>query len=144
MRLCVLLALLAGLTLAADKPREDAVKKELAKFQGSWQAVTVQHADGQPAAAEEARETHLVVEGNKFTLTGKGYSISGTFTLDPTKAPKAIDVLVKPNDGPAVRFPGIYAVLGDKRKSCFAPSGKKRPARFTSAEGFFGFEWKRQ
>src|SRR6516162_4825848 len=112
MRLYVLFALLVGLTLAADKPGEDAVKKELAKFQGSWQAVAVQHADGQPASSEEARETHLVVEGNKFTLTGKGYSISGTFTLDPTKTPKAIDAVYRPNDGPAIRFPGIYAVHG--------------------------------
>jgi uncharacterized protein (TIGR03067 family) len=143
MRLQALFVLLVGLLLAADKPREDAVKKELAKFQGSWQAVAVQHADGQPGPADEVRQTRLVVEGTKFTLTGKGYSIAGTFTIDPTRTPKAIDVLVTPNDGPKVRFPGIYAVQGDKRKSCFALSGKERPKRFSSGEGLFGFEWKR-
>ena len=94
------------------------------------------------ATAEEVRETRLVVEGNKFTLTGKGYSIAGTFTIDPSQTPRAIDVRLTSNDRPAVRFRGIYQTQGDRRKSCFSLSDK-RPTRFAPKEGCFGFEWQR-
>lgn len=122
---------------------EDAVKKDLQQFQGTWQAVSIQRADGRQASKDEVQNTRLVVEGNKFTLTGKDYTISGTFTINPAKTPKAIDVLLTATDGSESRFPGIYQIQGNTRKSCFALPGKERPTQFVTEKGFFGFEWRR-
>src|SRR5262249_45853031 len=142
MRWCSLLILLAPLS-AGGAPLGDAAKKELEQFQGSWKAVSIQHADGRQASEDEVQNTRLVVEGNKFTLTGKDSIISGTFTINPAKTPKTIDVLLTSKDGREIKFLGIYQMQGDKRKSCFALPEKERPTQFSSDKGYFGFEWRR-
>jgi uncharacterized protein (TIGR03067 family) len=121
-----------------------AAKSELQQFQGAWQAVSIQHADGKQAAQDEVQSTRLVVKGNEFTLTGKNFSISGTFTIDATKVPKEIDVVLKPQEGRATKLLGIYQVRGSTRTSCFAIPGEERPTQFSSQEGHFGFQWRRE
>jgi uncharacterized protein (TIGR03067 family) len=69
--------LLAPLTVGAGAPSEEDVKKELQKFQGAWQAVSIQRVDGTQASEDEIRNTRLVVKGNKFTLTSKDATITG-------------------------------------------------------------------
>jgi uncharacterized protein (TIGR03067 family) len=141
MRWCSLLILLAPLG-ASGGPVPDAAKKELEQFQGSWKAVAT-HADGRQATDDEVQSTRLIVEGCKFTLTIKQSSISGTFTVNPAKTPRTIDVQLTSNEGRQVKFLGIYQIQGDKRKSCFALPGKERPTSFSPAKGYFGFEWRR-
>jgi uncharacterized protein (TIGR03067 family) len=138
---CSVLLSLAPLGDGASS--EAAAKQELQQFQGSWKAVSIQQADGRQASQEEIQHTGLVVEGNRFTLTGKGYTISGTFAIDPTRTPKGIDVVLTSKDGGETRFLGIYQIKGDTRKSCFALSGKERPTQFSPEKGYIGFEWKR-
>jgi uncharacterized protein (TIGR03067 family) len=142
MRWCRLLILLAPLG-TGGAPLEDAAKKELEQVQGSWKAVSIQHVDGRQASADEVQNTRLVIEGNKFTLTSKDSTIPGTFTVNPAKTPKAIDVLLTSKDGRETKFLGIYQIQGNTRKSCFALPGKERPTQFSSEEGYFGFEWRR-
>jgi uncharacterized protein (TIGR03067 family) len=139
-----LLILLAPLAVGVGAPAKDDMKKEIQRFQGAWQAVSLQYADGRQASEEEVKNTSLVVEGNKFTLTGKDFTIAGTFTIDPTKTPKAIDVVLVSKDGDKTKFLGIYELQGDARKSCFALTDKERPTQFSSEKGYFGFEWKRK
>ncbi len=122
---------------------DDPVQAEVKQFQGSWSAVAVQHADGSPAMTEEVLATRLLVEGNKFTLSNKQMNISGTFTVDPTRSPKAIDAVLKTADGPDITVLGIYTIQGDIRQSCFALPGKERPTGFTSDSGYIGFTWRR-
>jgi uncharacterized protein (TIGR03067 family) len=143
MRWCTVLILLAPLGVVCGAPPEDAVKNELRQFQGPWKAIAIQQADGRQAPAEEVQYTRLAVEGNKFVLTGKGYTIPGTFTIDPTKSPRAIDVTITPKEGRPLKFLGIYQMKGDTRKSCFALPGRERPTQFSAEKGFIGFEWKR-
>jgi uncharacterized protein (TIGR03067 family) len=131
---------LTGSATPADDPAQQAIKQ----FQGSWHAIAVQHADGSPAPTEEVLATRLVVDGNKFTLINKQMNVSGTFTVNPSKTPRTIDVTLKTADGPDVTLLGIYAIKSDLRKSCFALPGKERPARFMTGEsGYVGFTWAR-
>lgn len=141
--MCYTLALLALVPFTAAAPPSDPVKAELKLFQGSWKAVSLQQADGRPATEEEIKATRLVVDGNKFTMTGKNFTISGTFTVNPTQTPRHIDVVLTSKEGVETKFPGIYQWNKDTRKSCFAMPDKQRPAQFTSEKGLFGFEWKR-
>lgn len=144
MRCFNLLILLAPMAMAACTPSEDDVKNELLRFEGAWQAVAFQHGDGAQASEEEVKNIRLVIEGSEFKLTGKDYTISGTFTIDPTKTPKTIDVLITSKDGRATKFLGIYQIQGERRKSCFSLEAKERPTQFTSETGYFGFVWKRK
>jgi uncharacterized protein (TIGR03067 family) len=140
---CTLLILLAPLGAGDRVGFEDAAKKELQQFQGPWKALSIQHADGRQASEAEVQDTRLVIQGNKFTLTGKDYSVSGTFSVNPTRTPKAIDVLLTSKEGRETKFLGIYQTRADTRKSCFAFPEKERPTQFSSEKGYFGFEWKR-
>lgn len=119
--------------------------KELEGFQGSWTAVSVQGLDGRPVPTEEVADTRLFVKGNKFTLSGKGYSISGAFTIDPNKSPKTIDIVMDEDKASETKLLGIYDVKDGIRKSCFAATGRERPTGFMyGKENYLIFEWKAQ
>jgi uncharacterized protein (TIGR03067 family) len=139
---CSFLILLAPLA-AGGAPVDDAARKELANFQGSWKAVAIRHADGREASAVEVQSTRLLIEGNKFTLTVKDAAIVGKFTVNPAKSPRTIDVVLTAQDGTKTRILGIYLMQGDTRKSCFAAPGKKRPAEFSTEQGYVSFTWRR-
>jgi uncharacterized protein (TIGR03067 family) len=127
-----------------ESPRDEAVKKDIKQFQGSWKAVSIRNADGKQAPDDQVENTRLIVEGNKFTLTSRDTTITGTFTINPRATPRTIDVSLNSQDGKKVKLLGIYQVQGDTRKSCFALPGKERPSQFTSKPGYLGFEWKRK
>jgi uncharacterized protein (TIGR03067 family) len=150
MRWFTVLILLAPLGVVCGAPLppppQDPVKHDLLQFQGSWHALSIWKADGHQAPIEEVRYTRLAVKGDSFVLTGKDYTFSGTFTIDPTKSPRAIDVTITPKEGRPLKFLGIYqmkGVKGDTRKSFFALPGRDRPKQFSAEKGFIGFEWKR-
>ena len=130
----IALILAAGLLVAAQAPKEDAAKADLAKLQGEW-VMTSKTYDGQETPAEDLKAFRRKIEGNKYAVTiTKGdnvQTIKGTFTLDPTKKPKVIDV--KPDEVEAIK--GIYEVDGDTQKLCMAAHDAERPAEFASKEG---------
>lgn len=134
---------LAPLVAGASGSADDATAKELARFQGSWQAVALQNMDGTPALEEDVKNTHLEVEGNRFTLTGKTFTIRGTFKIDPSKTPRTIDVHLE-GAKPEEPLLGIYEIDGDRRRSCFVPPGKARPSDLRpGVSGMLRLEWKR-
>jgi uncharacterized protein (TIGR03067 family) len=140
---CSLLIVLAPLAAGDRTSSEDILKKELQQFQGSWKAVSIRHGNGRQASEDEVQNTRLVVKENKFTLTGKNYTIEGSFKVNPATAPKSIDVLLTSKDGRETKFLGIYETKGKTRKSCFALPEKERPTQFSTEKGYFGFKWKR-
>ena len=123
--------------------REEAASNDLKLFQGSWQPVLVRNPDGKLASDEELKAVRLVVKGNEFTLTNKELSISGTFTIDPSKTPKTIDFLLTNSKSSDEKFLGVYAIQGDRRFSCFALPKQSRPRELRPTEkGYLMFEWK--
>ncbi len=76
----------ATLALAADA-NDDAVKKELDKFNGTWKAVSVVH-DGKEVPKEDLDKVTLTVKGNEYTFRHGDVMVEGTHKLDPTKTPK--------------------------------------------------------
>ena len=135
--ICVLL--LTGACVSAQS--EDAVKKDLKLFQGSWKAISAQGVDGKPLEPEELKPITLVVDGDKFTLNTGSLTVQGTFSIDPTKKLKTIDMFEK-NSPEKVLMMGIYEIKGDTRKSCFTEPGKDRPDGFRKEKGFIILEWK--
>ncbi len=127
-------------TSLAAQPSDDAVKKELKLFQGKWEAIGGQGFDGTVPTDAEFQLTSLEVDGDKFTMKTGSLTIKATFTVDPTKKPKTIDVYFGDAKDNVMR--GIYVVTGDTRKSCFAKPGKDRPKDFSKEKEFMTMEWR--
>ena len=121
---------------------QDGAKGDLQLFQGAWEPVFIRNPEGKQATAEERKAVRLVVKGNEFTFTNKDASISGTFTIDPSKTPKTIDFLLIGSKSDE-KFLGIYEIRGERRLSCFALPKEKRPQSLRPSEkGYLQFEWK--
>lgn len=97
--------LLATVIAAAPSMAEP----EARQFQGVWRA-------------EGKRE--VVIDGSKMLLFGN----PATYTLDPTKSPKQIDIRLS-----KFKLVGIYAVEGDSLKLCFDLD--ERPRQFADKNG---------
>jgi len=120
--------------IAADARGDDA-KKDLEKFQGHWQLISAER-DGKKTPDEEAKKTHLTIEGNKFVLRKDDVVLSeGTMTLDPTKKPKEIDETITTGPNKDKVFTAIYEIDDKQHKICFAAVGKERPTEFSSPPG---------
>jgi uncharacterized protein (TIGR03067 family) len=135
--------LIAVVVLVAADAGEDAAKKDLEKFQGNWQLISMER-DGKKTPQEDAKKITLTIQGNKFVLRKDGEVISeGTMTLDPTKKPKEIDetITTGPNKGKV--FSAIYEIDDERHRICFAAAGKERPTAFSSSSGQLLQVWKR-
>ena len=102
---CIAMVLVAGLLVAAD------TKKDQESLQGTWTFVSTQV--GGKGPMEEPKGTILIIDGDTFTVKkGDEIRIKGTFKLDPSKMPKAIDMTItegKERDKDKVLH-GIYEV----------------------------------
>jgi uncharacterized protein (TIGR03067 family) len=136
MRECGVLALLAGLLLAAD-PDKDETKRDRELLQGAWRATSVE-AGGK--AFKPERDSITFFEGDAFTVKkGDGVQVKGTFKIDTSKNPRTIDLTVtggqvEGDKGKVVR--GIYQVDKEALRWCTAePGDETRPKEFTTKEG---------
>ncbi len=124
--------------LLAAGDSDEAVKKELARFEGTWKYVSIE-TDNAKIPEEALKHPRCKIVGDKFTVTEENNSYSGTLKIDPTKKPKIIDVTF--TDGPekGKTSLGIYELEGDDLKACIDPEGKTRPTEFAlkPGSGFF-------
>src|SRR5262249_6754970 len=121
--------------LAAGAPKGDDNAKDLKKMQGDWAMVSMIR-DGQQVPDEAAQALFRTVKGNEYTVFRYDKPVAkGTFKLDASKKPKAIDLFLANAPKGAKPTLGIYEFDGEKLKLCYASPGKDRPAEFTSKEG---------
>jgi uncharacterized protein (TIGR03067 family) len=136
-------ALAAGILLswtappvgAADAPA-DAVKKEMARFQGTWQAVSYA-LDGKSAPAADLKKVRLVIDAaGRTTLKQEGKTLlAATMTLDPANRPRQMDITFTEGRDKGKKALAIYELDGDTLRICRAGPGKARPAEFSSKPG---------
>ena len=103
---------------------------------GKWVIESVTR-DGKPNdALKGATREHA--EG-KYTLTpakdSKAAPTTGTYTIDATKSPIAIDIKPKGGTYDGKTLLGIAKLDGDTLTVAFAEPGKDRPTKFESAAG---------
>src|SRR4051794_23198202 len=100
MRVAVVMMLTGGLFSPCDEPDSQ-------RIQGTWETVSVVM-DGEPRPKMVHGRT-LKVEGDAFTMMSHGkVRRTGTFTLDPTKTPKRIDI----SAADTFATPGLYELEG--------------------------------
>ncbi len=148
MRARLLLVVAAGLLVAADT-KDDAAKKELQKFKGTWVLVSGEM-DGKPLTDDQVKKSKITWDGDKATLVTPHQSdkpFEAKITVDPSKRPREMDWVRPAGPGAGVTMHAIYEFDGnDKYKVCFDPSGKERPKEFATraGTGHMLHVWKRQ
>jgi uncharacterized protein (TIGR03067 family) len=126
----LLVVLLPFLAIVADAA-PDTVKKELEKFRGSWRYGSMEM-EGTAMPQESLKDAKLVCDGDHFTFSEPGMTHRGTFRIDPTKAPKTIDVVFTEGPNKGETLLGIYELEGDTYRVCLATPGKERPKALVS------------
>ena len=122
--------LLASLMVPGGPTAED-VQKEVEQFQGSWRVVSGLY--GGEVGADAGAYT-MVFEKDSFVIRrGDQVVLKGRFRPDPSKTPKAIDMVIADDGEEEVH--GIYT-FGEGLKWCTSKPGEKsRPAAFTAKAG---------
>ena len=102
-------------------------------MQGDWMVLSLT-VNGMKYPDEEAQSLFRTVEGNSYQVARFSKAVGkGTFQLDPSAMPKAIDS--SPAADPSKPILGIYEFDGDTLKICNAPPGRPRPSDFEAKAG---------
>jgi uncharacterized protein (TIGR03067 family) len=124
----------AVLLVGADAPA-DAVKKDLAKFEGEW-LMTSGERDGQAIPEEYLKKGRRAFKDGEVTVTlGDMLLMKARVTLDPGKTPRTIDYDVTDGFFKGKKQLGIYEIDGDTVKFCFTNPDQDRPTDFTAKTG---------
>jgi RNA polymerase sigma factor (sigma-70 family) len=124
----------AARRVRADKPAaagKEADPKDTENIRGTWVIVSAEKA-GLKRSGDDVKGLQVVfAAGGKLIHKNGAREQEGTYTLDPTKTPKAIDA----SDGNEA-LQGIYKIEGDTLTLCFAaPDEKGRPTEFACQPG---------
>src|SRR6266511_2312577 len=133
MTLHAILIVTAGFVLGQEN---DEVKKELERFQGTWNLVGREY-NGKAAAEDDVKvmEGKLVITGDKVTYTSRGSDAREvTFKIDPTAKPRAIEWTVTKGPAKGDKVLAIYKIEGDRMTVC-AGTSEKRPKEFATKAG---------
>ena len=134
MRWFVTAALLVVGSLAVVAAEDDAAKGEIAKWQGTWRAVSMDH-DGKATPSEKLKPIKLTVEGANYKFENGDFSESGRYRFDPSQKPKALDIVVGEGASKDKVYLVIYKIEGDELTICLESENKHRPTEFTGKEG---------
>jgi uncharacterized protein (TIGR03067 family) len=129
MGLGIAIGMAVSLLIGADAPKTEEA------LQGTWK-LSAGEAEGKALSAKQLKDGKLVFKGDGYTVTlADAGTVTGTQKLDPAKEPKAIDIVDASGPNKGKTCLGIYELRGDEFRVVFAPPGKPRPTKFTTAPG---------
>src|SRR5262245_47783566 len=126
----------AALVLAVDKPEDQAMKAARKELEGSWM---VRYADAGEALIDAETAPVLIFSAEKVVLARvkvveKKVTLEeidqATYTLDPSKKPMHIDMLLTTGMDKGKSIRGLYQVKGSKLRICLGASNGERPKTF--------------
>jgi uncharacterized protein (TIGR03067 family) len=139
----VLVCVCAGPVARGDEAAN--AKEDSKKVQGTWKPVSAELA-GKPFPDEVLKTMKLVITDDKYNVTVGDKPDEGTVKLDPSKKPRAMDIVGTKGPNKDKMIPAIYEVTDTTLRICYDLSGKARPTEFkTKADTqLFLVEYKRQ
>lgn len=112
------------LTLSAD------VTKDAVNIEGTW---VVESATVDGNAEDDIKGDRMTFKNGTVTVKTKQKDEKGTFKLDPSRKPKAIDIT---EEGKDKSYSGIYKLEGDRLTICVPDrADNPRPTEFSAKEG---------
>jgi uncharacterized protein (TIGR03067 family) len=131
------LVLVAGLLTAAADDKQEATKKDRELMQGHWTVVSLVR-NGMDVPQAQGIKVSIDADGNAAHLPSEKEpmpDLKGKITIDPSKNPKTIDLVVVEGSRKGQTMAGIYEIDGDTLRICRPGPGKDRPTEFSSKEG---------
>jgi uncharacterized protein (TIGR03067 family) len=120
-------------SLAADAA-DEAAQAEIAKWQGAWQAVSME-TDGKMATPEQLEKIKLMVTGADYHFRNGAFSEHGTYRFHPNARPKQLDIVVGDGADKGKVYLVIYKIEPDELTICLEKNNKNRPSEFTGKAG---------
>jgi len=107
------------------------------RFQGAWKQIGYERDGVKEPRDEQGWEPRSTFTGDRFvvTLADGRTVIEGTYKLDPTQVPKALDLTDTFGPDAGLTFLAIYSLEGDLLTFCAADAGMERPTEFTTRPG---------
>jgi len=94
------------------------------RIQGTWLGNSLE----ENGVKRPAKVIRLVFQGDTVKMKKEDGEEAGTFLLDPTQKPKAVDLVMGGR-----RIPGIYTLEADRLTICLeTDKNGKRPTRFAT------------
>ena len=131
----------------AQPSNEEKAKKDLDRMQGTW----VLHAlevNGKDVPAPKLDGTILIIKKDEYYTKVKDKEQFGfRLKLDPSKNPKAVDMIKSMPGGAEEVIKGIYTFDGDTLKFCRGlTASQERPNQFATwpDTNYFVVTWKKQ
>jgi len=115
------------------------------KLEGDW---TCAYAvvDGKPMADSKVQLLRLALTDKRYTTQmGPETLFDSTYTIDPAKSPKQIEMVGTEGAMRGKSALGIYELADDRLTICYTMPGNPRPTDFDSKPGSGAFlvTWKR-
>jgi uncharacterized protein (TIGR03067 family) len=133
----ILLTLAASFVAVAHAAQNIQAEADKKFFQGKWEFAS-QIVEGKEEVRKGEEEKHFwIIEGKKIRSSAAWGEHKATFVLDPTKSPKAIDIIEEGNKNV---IHGIYQLTGNEIKICAADTNEQpiaRPTAFASTKVYF-------
>jgi uncharacterized protein (TIGR03067 family) len=118
-----LIAAIAAAATAAEQPDDQRL------LTGTWKPTEASLGDNKIDMMVLEMAT-VVYEGDKYTITIGDKVERGSFTLDPTKSPKTMDIFPTEGDNNGKTLLAVYLLDGDKLTICYSLTPTVRPDDF--------------
>ncbi len=125
---------LAAIGLLAADSVDEAAKKDLEKWQGTWHAVSME-TNGKFTPVDQLKKIKLTVKGADYHFQNGDFSEHGTYKFQATKNPRQLDIVVGEGIDKGKVYLVIYKVEGDELTICLETANPKRPTVFTGRAG---------
>jgi uncharacterized protein (TIGR03067 family) len=100
-------------------------------MQGVWE-VAGGEVNGSAIPASDIPAITLTITDKSYHVDREGNIDRGSFTVDPSKQPKEMDIQPGSGDDAGNKLLAIYEIGADSFKVCYAAAGEDRPKSFAT------------
>ena len=114
--------------------QDPSTSADIERLQGTWNFLSLE-VEGAKLPDAMLSGSKIIIKGDNFQSISAGVTYEGKIKIDPSKTPRALDLIF--TDGPEKGRTslGIYDLTGDDLRICLSLAGNTRPTEFASKPG---------